>query len=459
MHVVVRHMARQFPNGIFYLNLWPFSATLMVVANPLAAAQVEAAFLDKPGAMCSTLEIINGGPSLMTMHGATWKKWRGLFNPGFSAGYMIGLAPAIADEVAVFCKLLQGQARERKVFQLEEFILRLTFDVISRITLDARLSYQTQGSALADCLRRQVYWTQFGTTFNPIRRYLSPRPLVQKYNSYRMNRYLDGEIDKRFEELALSRRSPRKEFRAPNRSIISLAMDQYLGEVGNDAEPSKEAFRELVKPQLRMFLYAGHDTTSSTLLYCFHLLSQHPEAMAKVRAEHDTRCWVPIPQSSIALSRRSCAFSLLREACGKGVPTSSSRTREGHQYPTEGCHIWSLSLVMHNPAVFVRPEEFLPERWIVGPRDPLHPNKGAWRAFEWGPRSCIGQTLAQLELKVALVMTARLFDITLAYDEWDQLHPRKGIKSVDGNRVYPAEMGGGGAHPADGFPVRVTLRD
>lgn len=108
---------------------------LLVVGNSFAASQVEAAFLDKPTAMCSTLEVINGGPSLMTMHESTWKQWRGLFNPGFAAGYMTGLAPAIADEVAVFCKLLRDLARKGDMFQLEEYTLRLTFDVISRVTL------------------------------------------------------------------------------------------------------------------------------------------------------------------------------------------------------------------------------------------------------------------------------------------------------------------------------------
>lgn len=135
MHVVVQRMSRQFPNGVFYLNLWPFNQTLMVVGDPSVAAQVEAAFLDKPAAMCSVLEVINGGPSLQTMHGSTWKRWRALFNPGFAAGYMTGLAPAIADEVAVLCDLLQKRANEGKMFQLEEYTLRLTFDVIARVTL------------------------------------------------------------------------------------------------------------------------------------------------------------------------------------------------------------------------------------------------------------------------------------------------------------------------------------
>lgn len=135
MHVVVRRIADSFPGGVFYLNLWPFNAPVMVVANPFVASQVEAAFLDKPANICATLEVINGGPSLLTMHGSTWKKWRALFNPGFAAGYITGLSPAISEEVMVFCKLLQDRAAKGEIFTLEEFTLRLTFDIIARVTL------------------------------------------------------------------------------------------------------------------------------------------------------------------------------------------------------------------------------------------------------------------------------------------------------------------------------------
>ncbi|RAR11580.1 cytochrome P450 monooxygenase [Stemphylium lycopersici] len=477
MHVVVRRIADSFPGGVFYLNLWPFNAPVMVVANPFVASQVEAAFLDKPANICATLEVINGGPSLLTMHGSTWKKWRALFNPGFAAGYITGLSPAISEEVMVFCKLLQDRAAKGEIFTLEEFTLRLTFDIIARVTLGARLHYQTQGSALADCLRRQIYWTQFGTVFNPIRRYLSPRPLVQKYNSYRMNQYLDEEIDKRFEELASSRRSSFGSPRPQSRSIIALAMDKYLDEVEGKDEMSKSAFKQLAKPQLRLFLYAGHDTTSSTLLYSYMLLSRHPDALSKVHAEHD-KVFGPdfsldnitriITDDPILLNHLPYTLAVIKEVLRMFPPAGSMRDgrpdvvladERGQQYPTEGCNVWTLSLALHhNPEVFEHPEDFIPDRWLVDSEDRLHPKKASWRPFEWGPRNCIGQTLAQLELKIALVMTVRMFDITPAYEEWDKLHPRKGIKTVDGNRAYQAEMGGGGAHPVDGFPVKITLR-
>ncbi|PQE17232.1 afln vera monooxygenase protein [Rutstroemia sp. NJR-2017a BVV2] len=476
MHVMVRQIAKRFPNGIFYLNLWPFNKTLMIVANPVAAAQVETAFLDKPSAMTDTMEIINGGPSLMTMHGDVWKKWRGLFNPGFASGYMTGLAPAIADEVAVLCHMLHEQAKKDEIFQLEEYTLRLTFDVISRVTFGARLHYQTQGSVLADSLRRQVYWTPYATTFNPFRRWLSPRPLVQKYNSYCIDRYLDNEIDNRFEEIALSRRNLTT--KSQSRSIISLVMDQYLKDLGDTGELSKKAFKKLVIPQLRMFLYAGHDTTSSTLLYCYHLLSKYPDILAKVRDEHDKvfgpdfsidHCHQVITKDPTLLNQIPFTLAVIKEVLRLYPPAASLREgrpglflsdEEGEQYPTEDCYIWTLNLVMHHsPNVFVNAQEFIPDRWLVEPQDPLHPIKGSWRAFEWGPRACIGQTLALLELKVGLVMTVRMFDIVPAYDEWNKLYPKKGITTVEGDYMYQAEMGGGGAHPVDGFPVRVALRN
>jgi len=291
-----------------------------------------------------------------------------------------------------------------------------------------------------------------------------------------MDQYLDTEIDKRFEELATSPQSSSSKSQS-QRSIIALAMDKYLEEVDGEEGMSKSAFKKLAKPHIRMFLYAGHDTTSSTLLYCYLLLSQHPEAMSMVRAEHDkvfgADCSVEhinetVKDDPTLLNQTPYTLAVIKEVLRVLPPAGSIRQgrpdfhvadESGRRYPTEGCSIWTLPQAMHHDAnIFVRPEEFLPERWLASPDDPLHPMKGSWRPFEWGARACIGQTLAQLELKVALVMTARLFDITPAYGEWDELHPREVIKTVNGNRAYQAEMGGGGAHPADGFPVRITLR-
>jgi cytochrome P450 len=66
---------------------------------------------------------------------------------------------------------------------------------------------------------------------------------------------------------------------------------------------------------------------------------------------------------------------------------------------------------MHfNPKYFPEPKEFKPERFLGDETDiPRH----AYRPFEKGQRSCLGQPLAMDEMKIMLVLVARWFDFEL----------------------------------------------
>jgi cytochrome P450 len=68
----------------------------------------------------------------------------------------------------------------------------------------------------------------------------------------------------------------------------------------------------------------------------------------------------------------------------------------------------------YDPELFDEPKAFRPERFLTeNPGDdPAFP-RNAYRPFERGLRSCMGQTLAMNEMKVALVMLARWFDFEL----------------------------------------------
>jgi cytochrome P450 len=75
---------------------------------------------------------------------------------------------------------------------------------------------------------------------------------------------------------------------------------------------------------------------------------------------------------------------------------------------------------MHRSAKYwLRPDEFLPERWIVPVGHELYPRHSAWRPFELGPRNYIGQALVMIELRVILACLTREFDLEPAYAEWD----------------------------------------
>jgi hypothetical protein len=60
------------------------------------------------------------------------------------------------------------------------------------------------------------------------------------------------------------------------------------------------------------------------------------------------------------------------------------------------------------------------------------------------------------EMRVVLAMVVRQFDIKPAYEEWDRLHPSKGLRTYREDRAYQIEEGA--AHPVDKYPCRVHER-
>jgi cytochrome P450 len=57
-----------------------------------------------------------------------------------------------------------------------------------------------------------------------------------------------------------------------------------------------------------------------------------------------------------------------------------------------------------NPNIWVRPNDFLPERWIGKPGDELEAPQGdAYCSFDIGLRSCLGQILRLKELRIVLI--------------------------------------------------------
>ena len=116
---------------------------------------------------------------------------------------------------------------------------------------------------------------------------------------------------------------------------------------------------------------------------------------------------------------------------------------------------------MHRRAdLFPAPLEFHPSRFLTN-RPVDSPQTfdipgDAWRPFEKGPRACIGQELALLEIKIIMILTLTQFDITAEYDEWDRAHGKKPGPGVDGFRAYQTLVSS--SKPVDDMPSRVKRR-
>jgi hypothetical protein len=138
----------------------------------------------------------------------------------------------------------------------------------------------------------------------------------------------------------------------------------------------------------------------------------------------------------------------------------------GEHYPTDGWLLWAHNLGhMVNPKIWGEDVyTFRPERWLVDDSETKNPaDRDAFMAFAKGPRNCIGQELAMLELKMVLAMTIRQFNFREAFAEVEKLkndgssYPSdlSGVQEQFGQKAYQIQLGT--AKPREGMPCRLSL--
>ncbi|KAL2045339.1 hypothetical protein N7G274_002422 [Stereocaulon virgatum] len=473
-HVLPHQIRLTLPDlgPVFYIDTWPFGPPMLVIAASDQAYQItQVHSLPKFYALRDYMRPMTGGSDLITLEGEEWKRWRSIFKPGFKNSHLMALVPEMVNEISTFCEVLRDLARRQRIFSMDHVATRLTLDIIGRVVLNTRLNAQQSENEFVTVMRDQVRWLSFGNEANLFERYHPLRPIMRRWNDRKMRLYISRLLDLRFKSSGGNIQVAKQN---RNNTIVDLALTTYQNEKGQGKSDTTldTVFQGFAISQIRTFLFAGHDSTSSAICYTFHLLSTNPSARRRLISEHDRvlgpcqdRVSSQISANPHLLNQLPYTLAVVKEALRLYPPASSTRSGEpshfitdltGRQLPTDGFLVWSNSYAIHrDPNLWPDPDRFCPERWLVEKGDRLYPQQGNFRPFEFGPRNCIGQELAMLELKLVLVMTIRGFEVTSVYEEWDRLNPINGTKTINGDRAY--QILSGAAHPSDGLPCRVSL--
>ncbi|MEU0301941.1 cytochrome P450 [Streptomyces sp. NPDC006175] len=157
----------------------------------------------------------------------------------------------------------------------------------------------------------------------------------------------------------------------------------------------------------------GHETTSSTLVWAWYLLSRTPHALAALTEELDRVLGGREPGID-DYARLPYAQAVVKETL-RLYPTiwlvtgiAKEGARIGGVPMPEGTRVWSSQWATHRDGRwFPEPEAFRPERWDPEAGDEIP--EYAWFPFGGGPRVCLGTRFAMVESVLILAVLARRF--------------------------------------------------
>jgi cytochrome P450 len=193
-----------------------------------------------------------------------------------------------------------------------------------------------------------------------------------------------------------------------------------------------------VRDEVMTLLFAGHDTTTSTVSFMFYELARAPEIVGRLVAEQDEVLRGAAPSAEQLMGGELPELEqVLEETLRKYPPAWVGPRRsvepfefEGHAVPGGAYVNYSSWASHHLPDVFAEPERFRPERFA---RAAAALPKGAYIPFGGGSRTCIGMRFGQLEVRTIATLILSRFapelpeGFELAIRQMPTISPRAGL--------------------------------
>lgn len=208
---------------------------------------------------------------------------------------------------------------------------------------------------------------------------------------------------------------------AKNSSLntIHSELDRIAKEVMKNNEPSllrEMTLRGEAKPfihdQLKAFMFAGYDTTASSLIFATYLVAGHKTTQSQIAMEAHR-----IAKLNFENLRRSVFVQSTYKEALRLYPSAYFLPRETNQddeiggvrIPRGSQVFLSIRHIQRHPEYFHKPNEFVADRFLSELKNPF-----SFLPFGGGPRVCIGAAVAKLEATLVLQKLCERYEMKLA---------------------------------------------
>lgn len=335
------------------------------------------------------------GRSVFIAEGEAWSVKRHALQPAFQPRAVQAFVPTIAEAAG---QALAHWPKTGEGFPIESAFTSLAMDVILRMMVsseigeDARIAEKAVHTVI-EATNAELYWPASWPDWVPWKRakrraLAALRGLIERHVRARLTLAPDAWPD----------------------DLLTRLLRLHLDDAA--AWPLQSVRDEC----MTMFL-AGHETAAATLTWWAWCMAANPAAQTAARDEVRRVLKGGVPTAGDLPSLRVVTQSLQETLrLYPAAPVLSTRrstkpiTLGSWQLPARTMFMVPVQLMQHDPRWFPEPLAFRPERFA--PDAPAFP-RGAYLPFGAGPRVCLGQHLAMIEMTVIAAMVLQRFTLSV----------------------------------------------
>ncbi|XP_032897021.1 cytochrome P450 3A30-like [Amblyraja radiata] len=366
-----------------------------------------------------------------------WKRIRNVLSPWFTSGKLKQMSPIINHLTENLVKIAEKKVKLNEKVVIKDIFGPYGLDAISSTSLSVDVdSINNPDDPLATNIKKLIDFTLFGPAFilalivpafNPILTKLGVTFFPKDATQFFMR------------TMAALKAKRQKDVHADRVDFLQMMVNSQATGTSSELQDNGLSDSEILA-QCFIFIFAGYETTSTTLSNVAYNLAVHPDVQTKLQQEIDKAFPNKAPPTydgvmyleylEMVICETLRLFPpgpRLERICKKDVKLN------GVTIPKDTVIVIPVYALHRDPKYWPEPEEFRPERFSKEERESRNP--AVYLPFGMGPRNCIGTRFAQLVIKMALVsLLQRLTFVTcdetpipLEIDVKGPMHPKKPI--------------------------------
>lgn len=336
------------------------------------------------------------GLGLLTSEGDFWKKQRKLSQPAFHKRKLDEWTEMMIERAKHTADKIRQHSERGEAFDVLPQMTALTLDVISKAIFSTGVEDQAKMVGEQITLLNEYTIEKLHTPIRLPDSFPTPFNLRQRKALGLLDKLVYEIIDQRVKE------------GVSKDDLLSMLID------AKDEETGEGMSRQQLRDEVMTIFLAGNETSSNALTWTLYLLSQNPEAEQKMIDEIDSKLDSGLELNYKTVGEFHYVRQVIEESMRVHPPVWMVGRRTINEDEIGGYRIEKLTNVLipivylhHTERFWEQPDKFMPERFAPETRNNI--DRFVYFPFGGGPRVCIGNNFAMLEMELILITLYREF--------------------------------------------------